>query len=145
MELLITIAILAIGTSIAIPSYQSFTINSRLRQASTNINEAIVLARNEAVKRGVVINLVPRVIGQWDKGWNVELTDTTIIRQFDSLTNLTMTNINALNFLATGIRSDANLPQFTFNICHPSGKGVTLQVNVTGGIKQTEIKTACAI
>ena len=75
LELLITVAVIAIAMAIAVPSMREFTQNDRL---TTNINTFIghlALARSEAVKRsqhvaGCVSNDAASCTGgNWEDGW----------------------------------------------------------------------------
>lgn len=51
IELMVTVAVLVIVLSIAIPSFQNFIIDSRLNAAATELADAVRLARSEAIKR----------------------------------------------------------------------------------------------
>jgi type IV fimbrial biogenesis protein FimT len=57
IELMITIAILAILATIGIPSFQTFLVNSQRRAAVNDIISSLALARSEAVKRGAAVRL----------------------------------------------------------------------------------------
>jgi type IV fimbrial biogenesis protein FimT len=66
IELMITIAILAILATIGIPSFQTFLVNSQRRAA-------VALARSEAVKRGTAVRLQSAGTGaiSLQNGWVV--------------------------------------------------------------------------
>jgi len=80
IELLITVAIVGVVASLAVPALRDLVLNNR---AVSRINEfvaAVNLARNEAVKRGTPVTLCasaspqadkPACNGrkQWEKGW----------------------------------------------------------------------------
>ncbi len=53
MELIITISVLAILTTLALPSFQQFIQNNRLAGQANELVAATQLARSEAIKRGV--------------------------------------------------------------------------------------------
>ena len=68
IELLATVAILAVLTATALPAFSALTERLRLRTATHDLVSALALARSEAVHRGrraVVWN----EHGDWSRGW----------------------------------------------------------------------------
>jgi type IV fimbrial biogenesis protein FimT len=76
LELMTGIAVLGILISIAVPSFRSFSANSRTTTANNNLVTALAVARSEALRRGDVV----RVCGSadmegcsedpdWSTGW----------------------------------------------------------------------------
>lgn len=59
LELMITVAVLAIGVGIGIPSFQDMMRRNRLATQTNTFVGAFALARSEAVKRGVRVTLCP--------------------------------------------------------------------------------------
>ncbi|WP_333676200.1 GspH/FimT family pseudopilin [Dyella sp.] len=51
IELMVAVAILAILTVLGIPSFQQWTLNTRIRTVSESIQNGLRLARNEAAQR----------------------------------------------------------------------------------------------
>lgn len=87
VELLITIALVAILTAIALPSFGTVIRNNRITTQTNDLISAFTLARNEAVtrSRGVSVcaadtrNGVPAECGDssdWEHGWVVFIDDT---------------------------------------------------------------------
>jgi len=87
IELMITIALLAILLFIAVPNFSGFVASSRLVAAKEMLISTISLARSEAIKRGEVIKVCRReqlnnlcdgtdvgaVNEDWSNGWLVFL------------------------------------------------------------------------
>ncbi|CAG9932152.1 GspH/FimT family pseudopilin [Candidatus Nitrotoga arctica] len=80
IELLVTIAILAILLSIAVPNFITFVQNSRLVGQTNDLVTALNYARSEAIKRGVRVSVCSRLdnatcsgatVFNWDAGWLV--------------------------------------------------------------------------
>lgn len=75
LELLITLAVIGILASVAIPSFFSFIQNSRLTTDINKIVTSLNLARSEAVKRGVNVRVDATdssdASNEWGKGWSV--------------------------------------------------------------------------
>lgn len=70
IELLIALAIMAILTSLALPSFNQFIAQSRLKSASSDLLMSFLLARSEATKRNCEIQITPAGSG-WQAGWTV--------------------------------------------------------------------------
>jgi type IV fimbrial biogenesis protein FimT len=69
VELLATLAVLAIVLAIGVPSFQHFIQSQRLSTATNELFSAIHLVRSEAIQRGVKVDLIPASGMDWDKGW----------------------------------------------------------------------------
>jgi type IV fimbrial biogenesis protein FimT len=68
VELMITIAILAILAVIAAPSMQGQIAASRVTTATNDLLGTLAHARSEAVRRGTTMTVTPTG-GDWKKGW----------------------------------------------------------------------------
>lgn len=86
IELLVTIAILAILAALAAPSFTSVMENWRVRQAAEELQSTLYYARSEAIKRGgnVVLRKNPQntdgcqeagTTQEWGCGWFVFVDD----------------------------------------------------------------------
>ena len=77
IELMITLIIMGIVLAIAVPSFSSFLLNSQTATLANDFTGAVYLARSEAVKRAVPVQVCPGVdetncaAGDWDDGWLV--------------------------------------------------------------------------
>jgi len=78
IELMITLAILAILVTVAIPNYRMFVLNSRMSAQANDFMTAIGLARSEAIKRATGVSLCKSANGTscttggtWAQGWIV--------------------------------------------------------------------------
>lgn len=76
IELLITVAIVAILASLAAPSFRDSLIRNRLSSAITDVMTAINFARSESIKRGRTVTLCRSsngtscaASGGWEIGW----------------------------------------------------------------------------
>jgi type IV fimbrial biogenesis protein FimT len=70
VELLVTLAVLAVLTAIAVPSFSEMMANSRIRGAAGSLQAALLKARSEALKRNCTVTVVPGA-GGWNTGWAV--------------------------------------------------------------------------
>lgn len=171
LELMITMIVLGILVSLAVPSYQRTMTQGRLTKAADSLKGAISFARSEAIIRGMPTDLrsgTPKLKangtadldgdgeiqfdagGNWVNGWAVTYVDaggkTRVIKVFEGLDRLTITNIADISFLESGRRNDlvGNGPVFNLRICDSGGLGRELTVNVSGGVRVAQIETACA-
>jgi type IV fimbrial biogenesis protein FimT len=71
IEFVIVLVILAVIAAIAAPNLSTMLANQRLRAAATDFFSALVLARSEAIKRGVQVQVVPVSGADWNAGWRV--------------------------------------------------------------------------
>ncbi len=90
IELMVTIAILAIASAIAIPNFQPIIENARHRGIISDLNSSIGFARSEAIKRGVPVALRAKVSGAngLRQGWQVFVDDPANAGVFSAATEL---------------------------------------------------------
>lgn len=89
IELMVTLAIVAIMASIAVPSYQSFIAQTRLTTQTNDMVTALNFGRSEAVKRGVRVTVCKTATptasspscttgGGWQQGWIVFVDNSQV-------------------------------------------------------------------
>lgn len=145
IELMVTISVLAILLTIAVPSFQSFVLNSRLTATTNDLASALAIARSEAVKRATRVTVCKSsntetanpscsTAANWQDGWivfvdgategTVDGTDSAnILRVFQPSVNAGIAIGSGANFddwvsyLATGVSDGGgNLPNDTFTV-----------------------------
>jgi type IV fimbrial biogenesis protein FimT len=57
VELLVTLAVLAVILTIAVPGFQDFVRRNRLASETNNLVSALAIARSEAIKRGQIVTV----------------------------------------------------------------------------------------
>lgn len=72
IELMVTVAVLAVMASLAAPSFRQLLAAQRVRATAYNIVGDLVLARSEALKRGENVTITP-VSAAWANGWSVNV------------------------------------------------------------------------
>ncbi|WP_454765941.1 GspH/FimT family pseudopilin [Cupriavidus campinensis] len=70
VELMITVIVLGIIATIAIPSFSRLITSQRSRNAASDLASAVTLARSEAVKRNSVATMAASGAA-WTNGWAV--------------------------------------------------------------------------
>ena len=92
IELMVTVALVAILMAVAVPSMTTFQRNAQLTSFSNTLLSAINAARGEAMKRGKSAMVVPVDGSNWSSGWVVfvdldrsqafiETSDFTILKR----------------------------------------------------------------
>jgi type IV fimbrial biogenesis protein FimT len=83
LELMTVVAILAVLAAIAVPSFRTFIVNQRIRNASFELQAALTAARGQAITQNGTVSL-NRTGTTWDQGWTVSATDTSGTTVFDT-------------------------------------------------------------
>ncbi|MFZ5486616.1 MAG: GspH/FimT family pseudopilin [Burkholderiaceae bacterium] len=110
IELMVSIAIVAIMLVVAAPSFRNFIRNSELTSLTNKLLAAINAARSEAMKYGQNAMVVPANGGNdWTQGWIV-FVDSNRNNSYDETTDVTIQKQGALPsyFSVTGT-GNANL------------------------------------
>lgn len=127
IELMVTIAVLAILLGIAVPSFNDATLSSKLGSHANSMVASANLARGEAIKRNATVTLCVSTDGStcattggWEQGWIVACRTTNntacdgvgpnrivFHRQQAVQTGLKITeadaSVRALNFAPSGV------------------------------------------
>ncbi|MGP0172027.1 GspH/FimT family pseudopilin [Pseudomonas sp. NCHU5208] len=123
IELMVTIAVLAIVVSIAAPSFSNILQENRTLSLTNELQGALQLARSEAVKRGKDITICRRNAAgngcqngtDWAGGWII-MAGNLVIKSWDSAGSLVVEGPNAgLTFRPNGMTSAAATTVFSVN------------------------------
>lgn len=137
IELMVTIAILAIIATIAVPSFQSIIERNRTVTQANNFLSAVQLARSEAVKRRDTVTLTADS-GNFENGWcvhtGIACNAGSQIRTFEAVNGLALAgSATSFGFSSRGER----VPQ--------TGGNITVSVQpgpcTTGDIDRRSIVT----
>ena len=103
IELMVTLAMVAILMTVAVPSITAFQRNAELTSFSNSLLSAINAARGEAMKRGRNAMIIPTDGANWSNGWTVfvdvnrngaydEVTDITVLKREAAPSYLTVSS-----------------------------------------------------
>lgn len=116
VELLVTIAVLAIALGIALPGFTDLLRQNRAQAHATMLVSALSLARSEAVKRGGRVGVASAGgTTDWQGGWNVWVdanennaldAGELLLRSFAALPHglILTASANRVVFTATGVQ-----------------------------------------
>jgi type IV fimbrial biogenesis protein FimT len=74
IELMVTLAVLAIAVGLAVPGFQALFANNQRAEFSRELYVSLAQARSEAVSRNSLISVIP-IDGDWLNGWQVIVDD----------------------------------------------------------------------
>jgi type IV fimbrial biogenesis protein FimT len=173
VELLVTMAVMAILMSLAAPSFSNLIASNRISSETNALIGALSLARSEAIRRSQGVSLVGEQIDNLAQGWSV-LLDSNLNGSKDDTDNTSLLETSAFKGSATIKRvtrsasapftytlsssSDRGYVAFTsrglvsaapafFRICDPSHVAITgriVQVNVVGKVTVDSTTEACS-
>ncbi|MEO8165664.1 MAG: GspH/FimT family pseudopilin [Betaproteobacteria bacterium] len=75
IESMITIVVLSVMVTVAIPWFTDLVLKNRVNSTATDIQMSLLLARSEAVKRNTTASITPTDNTAWTKGWMVTYVD----------------------------------------------------------------------
>ncbi|MDV3505349.1 GspH/FimT family pseudopilin [Marinobacter sp. M-5] len=140
VELLITVAIVAIVASIAVPSFATIIANSRIASTSNDLVGLINYARAEAVKQGRVVRVSPQDGNDWANGmvaWidqnaNNAFDATEAVRVISAAPGaVTVTSTGSFGF--TGGGSSFAGSAVTVDVCDDRSGETGSQITITLG------------
>jgi len=156
VELMVTIVVLVVLVSVAVPSFDNIRLSSRLNSYSTDLVAGSQLARSEAIKRNAAVTLCASANGtacatngQWEAGWIVVSNDGRVIqKQPATASGYQMRDsggLSALTFDATGVGGTAA----NITICRATPVGSqerVVKISATGrsSITRTSVGTCGA-
>jgi type IV fimbrial biogenesis protein FimT len=135
IEMMVTIAVLGILTSLALPAYQGFIASSRITAQANEFLTSLSIARSEAIKRNATITMSAKT-GGWAKGWVITDAGGTTLRDHPPLEGRsTLSGATTISFLPRGQASAA----ITFNLCSydvsvEPGRNIVVGVSGRAGI-----------
>jgi type IV fimbrial biogenesis protein FimT len=70
VELLVTLAIATILTTVAVPSFSGLIASQRAKTAGSELFASLLKTRSEAIKRNANVTVSP-LAGAWNQGWQI--------------------------------------------------------------------------
>jgi type IV fimbrial biogenesis protein FimT len=95
IELMVTVALVAILMAVAVPSMTTFQRNAELTSFSNTMTAAVNAARGEAMKRGRYAMVVPLDGSNWSSGW-VVFVDIDRSQAYEAANDVTLLTRDAI-------------------------------------------------
>ncbi len=155
VELLVTLAILAILVGVAFPGFQGMMARSNLTTGANSVVLAANLARGEAVRQGDIATLVALdatdAANEWGPGWQVltiaanapavPCTPPGCLRQFEgAAAGLTLDSPGDVSFVQFTSRGAVvgGVPVL-LDLCNPGDAGVRITISAVGRVSTSAL------
>lgn len=136
IELMVTVVVLAVGLSLAAPSFTQQIGNYRLRTASESIINGLNYARAEAVRRNSPVSFTLDASGS---GWAVaQVSPATALQSrangdSPGITATSTTASRAVTFTATGFVDNSGTRMSQINLSSSAANTDTRRIDIFGG------------
>lgn len=161
VELMVTVAVLAILITLAVPSFRDLLSNSRSATLTNELVFSLKLARSESIKRGLRTEVCPRTTANaatcsasaddWSNGWVVRITEGCVDDcevLYDSRQGVATHDVRYNQARVPFDRSGRLLGSIggTFTICDPAVKASARQVVLSGSgrTRLVRLEEGCA-
>lgn len=113
VELVVVLAIAALLTVLAVPSFTELIEGQRARAAASDLMIALAKTRSEAIKRNVNVTLSPKS-GDWANGWQVpDPTSGTVIEDHGAVSGLAISGPGSVVYQSSGRLQGGSSPSFS--------------------------------
>lgn len=135
VELLVTLMVLGIVATIAVPSFSWVIQSNQLTVTANDLIGALNLARSEAIRRGSSVSVVPA--GSFTDGYQITDADGNTLNSFDGARGdffIALAQGNNPRFSATGMLVGSTPSKFV--ICRvPDEDGIEISITAGGQIR----------
>ena len=122
IEMLVTLTLIGVLLTIAVPSFRQLILNQGIKTASYDMFSALQFARSEAIKQNGNVSLRAGVAtdGAWTTGWRVVDSSSNLLRSWTVASNLAITeeagNATVITFARDGhVSAPTALPKLQFD------------------------------
>jgi type IV fimbrial biogenesis protein FimT len=132
VELLVTIAIATILTTVAIPSFSGLIASQRAKTAASELFASLLTARSDAIMRNANVTVSP-LAGGWGQGWQILDLANNVLETHGALTNVIIPPTGGVTFRPSGRVTAASASMF--QISTTSGSSTNYQcisLNLSG-------------
>jgi type IV fimbrial biogenesis protein FimT len=103
VELLVTIAIATILTTIAVPSFSGLIASQRAKTAASELFASLLQARSDAIALNANVTVSP-LAGGWKQGWQIldPANANNVLESHGALTNVAIPQAGGVTFRPSG-------------------------------------------
>jgi len=134
IELMVTVAIVGILLSVALPSYRELVMNNCLTTGANTLVSSLQFARSEAVKRKTNVTITAANTGdsqnEWGRGWTITV-GSEVLRQVDlGCDQTTINETGNRSVFSYGSQGFINITG-TFDLCDTRAGETGRQVSIS--------------
>ncbi len=101
VELLVTITIATILTTVAVPSFSALIANQRAKTAASELFASFLTARSDAIMRNANVTVSPLAV-DWSQGWQILDPANNVLESHGALTNVAIPQTGGVTFRPSG-------------------------------------------
>ncbi len=149
IELMITILLLGVMATLAVPSFSGILKQNRLSAQTNTILSALNYARNETINQNNNVVIAPTVAGtDWSGGWSVRLNSAAgaVLHSFEGFKNATVaSDVSTIIYQPDGTTQSGAVINIdiTPSKC-PTGKNDVRRITISPSGQSRSSHLACA-
>jgi type IV fimbrial biogenesis protein FimT len=129
-ELLMAVAIAAILTTVAVPSFNSIIATQRARTYASALYATLSQARSQAVRLNANVTLQAKA-GGWQNGWQILDANNNVLDDYTATTGINVGGPGVVTYSASGrLAAGSAVPVFQINTTY-SNQTIYQCVSVT--------------
>lgn len=128
VELLTVVTILVVLMLIAVPLFNKFNADQRVRMAAMELFTSLLRARSEAIKQNADVTLSPT--GAWEGGWAVAV-DGANIDTHGATSNIAISDPGVVTYRSSGRIAGTTQPKFSVSTTQTATRRC-VKVNLSG-------------
>ena len=132
IELMVTVVIVGVLASLAVPAMQHMILSQDVRTAASELQTSFYFARSEAIKRASNVAVVP-TSSDWKNGWTVQIASTsTVLRTQAALSS----SLSSMSGSTITYRSDGHVTStpgtIAITTANPKVQARCLKIDLSG-------------
>jgi type IV fimbrial biogenesis protein FimT len=157
VELMVSVTVMALLLLIGIPSYQQWTLNTRIRTATESVQNGLRLARNEAAQRSTNVRFqLTNATGGWEvctpasSTTACPATGSSVLQAYTGdngsnglkiTTSTAVSSVTGSNWYVSGVTGTATSTGITYNsFARPSNYGGTDLLRIDASAAQADAR-----
>lgn len=110
-ELVVTVSVAAILTTVAVPSFNGVIANQRARTMASSLYATLSKTRSEALTLNGNVTLQPKA-GGWGNGWQMLDANNNVLDDYTTASGITIAGPAAITYRSSGRLPAGALPMF---------------------------------
>lgn len=132
IELMVTLSIVAILMTVAVPSYNNLIATSRVKSASSEIYLSLVRARSEAARLNQSVTITPNS-SQWTAGWLIADGSSNTLYSENATSNVLISGgPTSVTYMSSGRVKGTTAPSFSIAASNGHGEKRCVSVDLSG-------------